>query len=136
MCQWMFVCYLNFTSCDENNNFLNSLYFHQSHGIVTHKSCLQCPQNRRKQNRTLHNLRESKINQQRSIKEVMTLRVLFFFKLKRWYHLHENKFRCSKTRKFECCIAMYWKKPTIKKMWEYVAGMEFNLLSTFNRDII
>ena len=28
------------------------------------------------------------------------------------------------------------KKPTIKKMWEYVAGMEFNLLSTFNRDII
>lgn len=28
------------------------------------------------------------------------------------------------------------KNPTIKKMWEYVAGMEFNLLSPFNRDII
>lgn len=28
------------------------------------------------------------------------------------------------------------KNRTIKKMWEYVAGMEFNFLSTFNRDII
>ena len=32
------------------------------------------------------------------------LRILFFFfKFKKWYHSHENKFRCFKRRKFEYC---------------------------------
>ena len=33
--------------------FINLLYSHQYDGTVIHKSCLQCLQNRRKQNKTL-----------------------------------------------------------------------------------
>jgi len=45
----------------ENSTLSNSLYSHQYDGTVIHKSCLQCLQNRRKQNRTLKEITQCEL---------------------------------------------------------------------------